>query len=116
MGDLISSVSTAITIAKRLKEINDHIKDAEFKNLLADLSVELADVKLKLAEVIEENLTLKGKIRELQNTEGEPCPKCRKSGWQLESSEPDPVFGELGGIQRVYKCSVCGFSEKKIVT
>jgi hypothetical protein len=26
------------------------------------------------------------------------------------------LFGEVGGIRRVYKCSLCGFSEEKLVT
>lgn len=59
MADVLSSVSAAIGIATRLKEISLNIRDAEFKNLLADLSLELADVKLKLAEVITENASLK---------------------------------------------------------
>ena len=116
MGDLISAVSTSITLLTRLKEISNHIKDAEFNNLLADLSLELADVKLKLSNVTDENIALRNKVRELENTEGEPCPKCRKRGWQLESSKPDAIFGDLGGNRHAYKCIFCNFSEEKIVT
>ena len=53
MGDLISSLTTAISLAQRLNEISKHIQNAEFKNLLADLNLELADTKLKLANIIE---------------------------------------------------------------
>jgi hypothetical protein len=116
VSDLITSISTAITLAKRLKAISENIKDAEFKNLLADLSLELADMKLRLAAVVEENIKLKEKVRQLESVEGEPCPKCRKRGWQLESSKPDHLFGDLGGIRRTYKCSFCGFSEEKLET
>jgi hypothetical protein len=66
--------------------------------------------------VNEENAELKAKVRELDSAEADPCPKCRKRGWQLESSEPDDMFGELGGIRRLYKCSFCGFSESKLIT
>jgi hypothetical protein len=116
MADLVTSVSTALSIASRLKKISENVKNAEFKNLLADLSLELADLKMKLADVLEENVKLHEKIKELQNIEGEPCPKCHKRGWQLKSSRPDSLLGQLGGIRRTYECSFCGFSEDKLVT
>lgn len=116
MGDLISSVATAVNIAKRLKEYSDKIKELEFKNLLADLNLELAELKLKLAEVLEENIKQKEKIQALEAMDGDPCPKCRKRGWQLEASERDPIFGALGGVRRTYRCSFCGFSEEKLST
>lgn len=116
MADIATSIATAITLAQRLREISNNIKDAEFKNLLADLSLELADVKLKLAGVLEENINLKDQIHKLKNVAGEPCPRCHKRGWELVDSKPDPMFGDLGGLRRTYKCSLCGFSEAKLIT
>lgn len=52
--DLVSGVSTSITLAKRLREISKNIADAEFKNILADLSSELADLKLEAASMKEQ--------------------------------------------------------------
>lgn len=64
--DIVSSISASIKLAQRLREITKNMADAEFKNLLADLSSELADAKLeaaslkeKLAALQEENLLLK---------------------------------------------------------
>ena len=64
--DIISAVSNSITLVQRIREISKNIEEAEFKNLLADLSSELADVKLeaaalkeKLAAIQEENRILK---------------------------------------------------------
>lgn len=64
--DIIATISTSITLAKRLREISKNIEDAEFKNLLADLSSELADLKLeaaslkeRIASLQEENTLLK---------------------------------------------------------
>lgn len=64
--DIIITISTSITLAKRLREISKNIEDAEFKNLLADLSSELADLKLeaaslkeRIAALQEENAILK---------------------------------------------------------
>src|SRR5262245_8970591 len=87
MTDLATSLSTAFGILKRLKDINENIKNSEFSNLIADLSMELAEVKMRLAGVIEENVKLKEQIRELQNVEGDPCPRCRKRGWHVEDSK-----------------------------
>jgi regulator of replication initiation timing len=115
MSDLTISLSTAFGILKRLKDINENIKNSEFSNLIADLSVELAEVKMKLAGVIEENVKLKEQVRTLQNADGDPCPKCRKRGWEPERSKPHPEFGEMGAINRTYKCSLCGFSETQLI-
>ena len=64
--DLISSITNSLTLVQRLRAISKNIEEAEFKNLLADLSSELADVKveaatlkLKLATLQEENALLK---------------------------------------------------------
>jgi hypothetical protein len=116
MPDLISSVTAAIATVKKLKEVGDKIRDADLKNLLADLSLELAEIKTQLADLTDENRQLKTKIRELESVECDPCPKCRKRGWHLEDSHPDPTFGPLGGIRRIYQCSLCGFSESELIT
>ena len=81
----------------RLKKVSENIRDAEFKNLLADLSLELAEAKMKMAVLIGENADLHNTIRELKSVEGTPCPKCRKRGWHIEKSEPDEIFGAAGG-------------------
>jgi len=64
--DIIATIGTSISLAKRLREISKNIEDAEFKNLLADLSSELADLKLEaaalkehVAELQQENALLK---------------------------------------------------------
>jgi uncharacterized protein with PIN domain len=82
--------------------------------------MELREAALELQE---ENINLKNqvlelqeKVRKLESFEGEPCPKCRKPAWVVESSEPDRQFGRLGGIRRHYRCTECGFSESKLVT
>jgi hypothetical protein len=116
MTDLMQSFSHAVDLLKSLRAANEKVKNAEFALLIADLNLEFADVKLKLAGVIEENLKLKERVRTLESAEGDPCPKCRKRTYQLESSRPDATFGSLGGLRRTYKCSECGFSESKLVT
>jgi ribosomal protein L37E len=116
MADLVSTVSTALTIVSRLKEISDKVRDAEFRNLVADLSIELAEVKLKVAGLLEENAKLRQQLNELDTTPADPCPRCRKRTYVVTKSVPDKQFGELGGIRRTYACSSCGFTEEKIET
>ena len=55
-------------------------------------------------------------VAPFKDTEGEPCPKCFKRGWYIESSAPDPTFGVLGVANRLYKCRFCGFRENKQVS
>ncbi len=123
MDDIISSISTAISLAKRLNEISKTIQDAEFKNLLADLSLELADVKLRLADVIDENANLKKELHLLksqteagsnlmikdgmyynQSGDGPFCTGCydikRQVVRLIKQKDPFTEFGE-------YKCPGC---------
>jgi hypothetical protein len=64
--DIVTAITTSIGLTQRLREISKNIADAEFKNLLADLSSELADMKLaaaglkeRIAQLQEENALLK---------------------------------------------------------
>jgi hypothetical protein len=43
--DPLTTIDHAITLARRLREISKNMAEAEFKNVLADLSNELADAK-----------------------------------------------------------------------
>jgi len=113
--DIISTLSTAITLATRLREISKNIEDAEFKNLLADLSLELADAKLTIADLVAENAGLKEKLHSLTSATGERCPKCNNWTFELISTKPHPIFGDMGAKEREYKCSGCGFAESKLI-
>ncbi|NLF99548.1 MAG: hypothetical protein GX565_05285 [Lentisphaerae bacterium] len=115
MADLISAVTTAIGIARKLREVEERLHDAELKCLLADLSLELAETKVKLSELIQENQQLKQQVAKLECAE-DICPKCKKQGWAMEKSEPDRIFGPLGGLRKTFLCRLCGYSEEKLDT
>lgn len=115
MADIIASVSTALSLTKRLREIGKNIEDAEFKNLLADLSLELADAKLKILELVTENTELKEKLSSISSATGELCPKCNNRTFEIISTKPHNIFGDLGSKEREYKCSSCGFEETKFI-
>lgn len=114
MADIIGSLSAALSIASRLKTISDRVRDAEFRNLLADLNIELAEAKMKMVDLVEENARLKQRIQQLEKVEGERCPSCHKMSWLLEHSEPDATLGVVGVNRRTYRCSACGFTEANI--
>lgn len=81
----ITAITNAIGLLTRLKQISRNIRDAEFKNLLADLSLELAEVKMKMAGLMNENLELQNRIKELESVEGDPCPKMPQT-WMANRS------------------------------
>jgi hypothetical protein len=49
----------------------------------------------------------------LSDATGDVCPKCRQPRFDLVDSGPDKTFGDLGVQSRTYRCSSCGFEEKK---
>ncbi len=115
MADVIATMASTLNLATRLRTIGKNIENAEFKNLLADLSMELADLKVRVADVIEENAALKNRVTELQSARGDLCPKCKNQSFSLKSSRPHPTFKEVGVVERLYSCSNCGFEEAKTV-
>lgn len=114
MANILDSVARAITCARRLKNHVDASGDPDLKNLLADLTLELADARLELVVLLEEHAALQKAVRETAGVKGDICPRCRERSWNLESSRPDKVYGELGGMRRAYRCSVCDFSEERL--
>lgn len=119
----IPTLSSAINLVAKLQKINKKIKDAELNNLLADLSLDMANTKSKMAKIINENTELKNentqmkeKNRLLTSASGDHCPKCKKNSFELVSTRPHSIFGKIGGKERDYKCSLCGFAESKVIS
>ena len=50
----VTAIDHAITLARRLRDISKNIAEAEFKNVLADLSNQLADAKLEIVSLKEQ--------------------------------------------------------------
>ncbi len=115
MIELLPTLTAAIGLSNKIREISDKLKHAELKELLGDMRLQLADVKIGMADLIEENDTLKRQLASIQNAEGDECPKCRARKYHLEKSEPHPSFGKFGGSVKTYLCDSCGFTEKKTI-
>jgi predicted RNA-binding Zn-ribbon protein involved in translation (DUF1610 family) len=112
MSDLLPGISRAVALATRLRVISERGRDAEFKQLVADLLLELAEMQLKLDELLTENAALKGQLQSHANPKGERCPRCFEFGWRMTSSRP---HGQLGGMVQTYTCAKCGLKEEAIV-
>ena len=64
--DIIATINHSISLVGRLREISKNISEAEFKNVLADLSSELADAKLQIAELKSQLAVQAEEIRNLK--------------------------------------------------
>ena len=80
---------------------------------LREAAVELQEENIELRNTV---LDLQERVRKLESFEGEPCPRCRRPAWIVESSKPDAQFGRLGAVRREYRCTECGFTESGLVT
>ena len=72
--NILSSISTSLSLAKRLQEISKNISEAEFNNLVADLLKELAEIKIEtvalkeqIAKLQEENFEFRSKLSNDKN-------------------------------------------------
>jgi len=111
MSDLLP-ISRAVTLATRLRVISERGRDAEFKGIVADLLLELAEVQMKLDELLNENAALKGQLQSQSNPKGERCPRCFELGWRVTSSRAQ---GQLGAMAQTYTCAKCGLKEEVFV-
>src|SRR3546814_1021851 len=115
-----TAVANSIQIGSRLREINKNIENAEFSNALADLGLELAQLKSELATVIDENTRLKAQLTTAQEpkpelefragayfkdgTEGPFCSGCYDSNGKLVRMSPVPA--KLSHLAS-HLCPVC---------
>jgi hypothetical protein len=115
MIELLPVLNTAINLVGKLRDISDKLKHAELKSLIADLTLQMADLKIGMAGLLEENDDLKRKIRKLESSENDPCPRCKKRTWAVEDIVPDEIYGMMGATRHNYRCSECGLTESKLV-
>jgi hypothetical protein len=116
IGVATQILANALKALDSLREQSKASKDSALKENISKLYDNLLDLKAAVLRAEEENSELKARIRELGTAQADPCPKCKKRCWQLESSKPHHTFGNMGVISRIYKCSFCRFSESKLIT
>ena len=112
MSDLFPGISRCVSLATRLRVISERGRDAEFKGIVADLLLELAELQLKLDELLNENAALKGQLQSHGSPQNERCPRCFEFGWRVTSSR---AHGQLGAMVQTYSCAKCGLKEEVVV-
>lgn len=105
MVDVISTVGNAFNVVKRLKEVGKNIEGAEFSNLLADLSLKLADTKMMIVDLKEENARLKSQLLESNNIDKNQIPIYEKPYY----------FFIINDIKEGPYCQKCYDSVKKLM-
>ena len=121
MADIVATVATALNMTKHLVDLAKLKKDLEIREAASNLRVEVAEIKVQLADLLEENATLKeqltratrkgGKDLEFKNglyydgDGGGPfCPGCYDTGYKsIRVTRQKAPFNDFGDFQ----CPAC---------
>jgi len=112
MNDLTTSLTQALAIATRLRTVSEKMKEGEFKRLCDALLLELAEVQMKLGDVLTENATLKAQLQAGDDSEVICCPRCFERGWHLVETRPHKTPGV---VVQVWACPKCKLKEETVV-
>lgn len=115
MVDVVSSVSSALQLAARLREESLGLENTEIRNLLAELSAELETVRRSIAAILSEKAEAGLRLQPGPGEACERCPDCGNFTLGMVAWRPHPIFGDIGGTDREYRCSACGFMESRYV-
>ena len=92
----ISSVKLAIDILKELKIATNSLKDAEIKLKIAELLEAITEVKLKLVEAQDENIELRETIKKLEHSLSEKEKVIFRDGYYFlaepQEGKPEGPF------------------------
>jgi ssDNA-binding Zn-finger/Zn-ribbon topoisomerase 1 len=112
MSDLLSSISQAMALATRLRSKSEKLKETEFKQLADALLLELAEMQLKLDDLMSDNVAMKGQLQAQANPQGECCPRCGELGWRVSSTKPHKTPGVM---VQTYTCPKCRLKEETLI-
>ncbi len=97
-GAALAAITQAIDSAKTLKELGKRIDNAEILTQVADLTLSLAEIKIQLAQALEDNAELR---QEIAKENGASVFKH----WLYLQSDPEP---------RCPICPICHANDKVI--
>lgn len=106
----LQALRTATGIVKNLREVDRSIEAAEYKMQLAELMESLSEAKTKLVEAQEENNTLRERITQLE------AVRDLRSEITLENNVYVPVKGEVPGYGAGPWCSKCFETEGQLIS
>ena len=121
MADPVLMMTGAISLTKQLLDLASLSKDATAKGIIADLQIQLADLKIRFADLMNENQLLKVSLKAAEsggqdlifkddlyfkpNDDGPFCTACFDTDKKLvrvtEQKGPQSLFFK-------YQCNVCG--------
>jgi predicted RNA-binding Zn-ribbon protein involved in translation (DUF1610 family) len=102
MSDAVQAVSRVINLATRLRALAEkRTKDAEFKGIIDDILLELAEVQLTVEQLVTE--AVRGAPQQPQL-----CPRCGELGWKATGTRPH----KSGRMAQIYACPKCGLKEE----
>ena len=123
--DIISPINNSLSLLSRLREISKNVSEAEFKNILADLSLELADAKLAAATLKEQIYELEEEISHFKaHKQPSVKPDIKCGCYYFEGDESrlycTACYDSKGAMSFTSKgagmyrvCNVCGASVKQ---
>ena len=111
-------ITTSMGNAKKLLEASRTLANAELKQMIAELAIQLADASLHVAELKHEVIRLQEKNTTLKAKKEGPLPKMVRGSYQFEGKEGlycPKCYETSGKLHRVVsamsgrfnKCSVC---------
>jgi regulator of replication initiation timing len=103
---------------QNIKEVFELIIELIKKGATLEAQKKIMELEGVVISLQEENFNLRRENLSLRqqlelSEKGESCPKCRKGTWNLVGNEPHKIFGDMGVLERTFKCSECGYTEKK---
>jgi hypothetical protein len=94
MAGMFVTIGAAIDLCKKAGEAALKVRDAELKNLIGDLSLNLAHLKTQLADMQEENLRLKKELQEkAASANAQPNLELRDSAYYFKGPQDDRPAG-----------------------
>jgi hypothetical protein len=116
MTEVTKAIAQALTLATRLRSLSEKTRDSQFRGIVAELLLELAEVQIKLDALLAEHAALKAQLRAHPSPQAERCPRCHELGWKLAGSRTVRSAGHPDRLAQTYVCSKCGLKEEVLVT
>jgi len=111
MSDLNQAISHVIGLATRLRAMSEKMRDQQFKGIVDNLLLELAEIQLKVESLAGEQAALRAQVEAAANPQGLRCPRCYEAGWKVTGTKTD----KNGRTIQVYACPKCKLIEEVLV-
>jgi len=114
LGKLVIEHGSAVITEKNLAYLRDQLVAAEKE--INRLTSDNENLKIKVANLADENEQLKKKINDFHKTPPKKeyvCPRCHEPAFKLIKQLPHPnkFFANSGSTVRLYRCEKCNYEE-----